>query len=81
MPLMTSIRTAMRTPRTLVRIASVFLLLNFGVAALSRHADPRWTDLLDAAQGFSVGVSIPLMLMAVRLRAGRGHCASHQSLP
>lgn len=77
MPLMTSVRTAMRTPRTLVRIASVFLLLNFGVAALSRHADPRWTDLLDAVRGFSVGASIPLMLMAVRLRSRDGRCASH----
>ena len=77
MSLKTWTRIAMQTPRTLMRAASVCLLLNFIIAALSRHADPRWTDLLDATQGFFLGVSIPLMLMAVRLRSRQGRCASH----
>lgn len=76
MSLKTWIRTALQTPRTLMRVASVCLILNFVVVALSRHADPRWTDLLDTAQGFFLGVSIPLMLMAVRLRSRQGRCAS-----
>ena len=70
-------RNVLQTPRILMRVASVCLLLNFIVAAVSRHADPRWTDLLDATQGFFLGVSIPLMLMAVRLRSRQGRCASH----
>ena len=78
MPLNTWIRNALQTPRTLMSVASVCLLLNFLVAAVSRHADPRWTDMLDATQGFFLGVSIPLMLMAVRLRGREGGCASHQ---
>lgn len=76
MSLKTYVRTALETPRTLMRVASVSLILNFVIAALSRHADPRWTDRLDAAQGFFLGVSIPLMLMAVRLRGRQGRCAS-----
>ena len=76
MPLATFIRTALWTPRTLMRVASVCLLLNFAIAAMSRHADPRWTNALDAAQGFFLGVSIPLMLMAVRLRSRQGRCAA-----
>ena len=70
-------RNVLQTPRILMRVASVCLLLNFVIAAVSRHADPRWTDLLDATQGFFLGVSIPLMLMAVRLRSRQGRCASH----
>ena len=70
-------RNVLQTPRILIRAASVCLLLNFVIAAVSRHADPRWTDLLDATQGFFLGVSIPLMLMAVRLRSRQGRCASH----
>ena len=49
MPLATFIRTALCTPRTLMRVASVCLLLNFAIAAMSRHADPRWADALDAS--------------------------------
>lgn len=77
MSLKTYARTIMQTPRILMRVASACLLLSFLVAAVSRHADPRWTDLLDATQGFFLGVSIPLMLMAVRLRSRQGRCASH----
>jgi len=77
MSLNTWIRNALQTPRTLMRVASVCLLLNFLVAAVSRHADPRWTDMLDATRGFFLGVSIPLMLMAVRRRSRQRGCASH----
>ena len=76
MSLKTSVRIALETPRTLMRIASVCLILNFLVGAVARHANPRWTDVLDAAQGFFLGVSIPLMLMAVRLRSRQGRCAA-----
>ena len=76
MSLKTWIRTALQTPRTLMRVASVCLIANFVVAALARHADARWADQLDAVQGFFLGVSIPLMLMAVRLRSRQGRCAS-----